>query len=188
MKISALTLIFLAAPVAFAQEHSGEAEHVTPWYLEVTFVAFLALLVFLAIAAKMGAFKAITSALDNRATSIQSQIDEAKTLREEAAKLMADAERKAREADDAAQDIIKRAKSDADTMMKQAKADLDAKVARRETQAEQRIARAEADAASDVRCAAADAATKAARDILSGSSKTDDLFDKALKEIDGRLN
>ena len=188
MKFSALTLTLLAAPMAFAQEHGGEVEHATPWFLEVTFVAFMALLVFLAIAAKMGAFKAITSALDNRAVGIQTQIDEAKTLRDEAAKLMADAERKAKEADAAAQDIIKRAKSDAETMMKQAKADLEAKVARREAQAEQRIARAEADAASDVRRAAADAATKAARDILSGSSKTDDLFDKALKEIDGRLN
>ncbi len=184
MKFSALTLAVLATPLA----HAAETAYATPWYLDVTFVAFMALLVFLAIAARMGAFKAITTGLDNRAAGIQNQINEAKTLRDEAAKLMADAERKAREADDAAHDIVKRAKSDADTMLKQAKADLEAKVTRREAQAEQRIARAEADATSDVRRAAADAATKAARDILSGSSKTDDLFDKALKEIDGSLN
>ena len=184
MKFSILALAVFAAPIATA----AEAEHAAPWYLEVTFVAFMALLVFLTIAIRMGALKAITSALDGRADGIQNQINEAKTLRDEAAKLMADAERKAQEADAAAQDIIARAKTDADTMMKTAKADLEAKVARREAQAEQRIARAEADAASDVRRAAADAATKAAREILSGSEKTDNLFDKALKEIDGRLN
>jgi len=188
MKFSALILIILAAPMAIAQEHGAETTHTEPWYLEVTFVAFMALLVFLLIAARMGAFKAIISGLDNRAAGIQDQINQAKTLRGEAAKLMADAERKAREADASAQEIIKRAKSDADTMMKQAKADLEAKVARREAQAEQRIARAEADAANDVRRAAADAATKAARDILSGSDQADDLFDKALKELDTRLN
>lgn len=182
-------LALMVTPVAFAAETThGEAAHAEPWYLEVTFVAFLALVVFLLIAARLGAFKAVTSALDTRAETIQKQIDEAKALREEAAKLMADAERKAKEADEAAQDVIKRAKVDADNMMKQAKADLAAKVARREAQAEARIQRAETDATNDVRRAAADAATKAARNILSESGKSDDLFEKALKDVETSLN
>lgn len=185
MKFSPLTLALLAAPAAYA---AGGDEKVD-WYLDpTTNTAFLALVVFLLIVAFLGGFKLIATKLDERAAGIQTQIDEAKALRAEASKLMADAERKAKEADEAAQDIVKRAKADAANMMKQAKADLEAKVTRREAQAEQRIARAEADAANDVRRAAADAATKAARDILSGSDTTDSLFDKALKEIDGRLN
>lgn len=184
MKLSVLTIPVLATLPAMA----AETAHATPWFLDTTFIAFCALVIFLFIAGRMGAFKAITSALDNRAANIQKQIDEAKALREEASRLMADAERKAKEADAAAQDIVKRAKSDATRMMKQAKADLEAKVARREAQAEQRIARAETDAANDVRHAAADAATKAAQDVLQNKDKSGDQFDKAIGEIENLLN
>lgn len=161
----------------------------TPWWADQTTAwAMGALVVFLLIVFFVGGFKTILSKLDERADGIQTQIDEARALREEASKLMADAKKKAKEADAAAEDIVKRAKADAAALMKQAKADLKTKVARREAQAEARIARAEADAAADVRRVAADAATEAARSILSGSSETEDLFDGALGEIDKRLN
>ena len=153
-----------------------------------TWVAFAALVVFLAFVWWVGGFKLIFGALDKRADNIRTQLEEAKTLREEASKALAEAERKAKEADALAEDIVKRAKADADAMMKQAKADLESKVARREAQAEARIARAEAEAEAEVRRAAADAATEAAREILSGSKEADGLFDKALGEIEGRLN
>ncbi|MBR9835124.1 MAG: ATP F0F1 synthase subunit B [Alphaproteobacteria bacterium] len=185
MKYSVLTLPVLMALSATAAE---ESEHAAPWFLETTFIATAALVIFLFIAARMGAFKAVTSALDNRAANIQKQIDEAKALREEASRLMADAERKAKDADVAAQQIVARAKTDAERMMQQAKAELEVKVARREAQAEQRIARAEIDATNDVRRAAADAATQAARDVLKGSDKAGDQFDKAMGEIESLLN
>ena len=183
MRIACLTPLLLLAPAAHA------ADDKVAWYADpTTATAFAALVIFLIIVSMVGGFRLIFSKLDERAEGIQSQIDEARALREEAAKLMADAKKKAKEADAAADDIIKRAKADADAMMKQAKADLKAKVARREAQAEARIARAEADAAADVRRVAADAATEAARTILSGSGEASDLFDHALGEIDKRLN
>ncbi|MEM9573018.1 MAG: ATP F0F1 synthase subunit B [Pseudomonadota bacterium] len=183
MRYTVLFAALALTPVAHA------ADEKVAWYADpTTATAFAALVVFLFIVGMVGGYKTILSALDKRADGIQSQIDEARALREEAAKLMAEAKTKAKEADDAAEDIIKRAKADADAMMKQAKADLKAKVARREAQAEARIARAEADAASEVRRVAADAATTAARSILSGTGEADDLFDKALGEIDQRLN
>jgi F-type H+-transporting ATPase subunit b len=194
---SLIALASVLAPVAFAaSEATGKArdEAVGFGYLAygltdtTTVVAFFALVVFLAFVWWVGGFKMICGALDKRAEDIKSQLEEAKTLREEAMKALAEAKTKAAEADAAAEEIVKRAKADADAMMKQAKVDLEAKVTRREAQAEARIARAEADAASDVRKVAADAATEAARTILSGSSEGDDLFEKALKEIDGRLN
>lgn len=178
-----LTLALALAPAAHA------ADEKVAWYADpTTATAFAALVVFLFIVSSVGGFKLILSKLDERADGIQTQIDEARALREEAAKLMADAKKKAKEADEAAEDIIKRAKADSDAMMKQAKQDLKAKVARREAQAEARIARAEADAAAEVRRVAADAATEAARSILSGSGEANDLFDNALGEIDKRLN
>lgn len=184
MRYTLLASTLLLAPMAHAAGDEAVA-----WYADpVTATAMGAMITFLVIVGFVGGFKTIFSKLDARAEGIQSQIDEARALREEAKKLMADAKKKAKEADAAADDIIKRAKADADAMMKQAKADLKAKVARREAQAEARIARAEADAAADVRRVAADAATNAARSILAGSGEADDLFDGALGEIDKRLN
>lgn len=200
MSMKALTLSSFAlftAPVAFAAETVSDKapdEAVGFGYLTygltdtTTWVAFGTLVVFLAFVWWVGGFKMIFGALDKRADAIKAQLDEAKALREEATKALAEAKVKAAEADAAADEIVKRAKADAEAMMVQAKADLEAKVARREAQAEARIARAEADAASDVRKVAADAATEAARSILSGGKEGDDLFDKALAEIDGRLN
>lgn len=153
-----------------------------------THVAFAAFVVFMMIVWWLGGFKAVFGALDKRADNIRTQLDEARQLREEAAKMMAEAEAKAKKAAATADDIVKRAKADAKALMKKAKADLETKVERREAQAEQRIARAEADAMSEVRRAAADAATEAARNILSGSGQSDDLFDAALKDIDKGLN
>lgn len=184
MRYALLTSALFFAPLA----HAAGDEKVA-WYADpTTATAMAALVIFLLIVFFVGGFKTVFSLLDARAEGIQSQIDEARALREEAAKLMADAKKKAKEADAAADDIVARAKADADAMMKQAKADLKAKVARREAQAESRIARAEADAAAEVRRVAADAATNAARSILSESGEAGDLFDRALGEIDQSLN
>ena len=174
----------ILSPAAYA---AGDDTAVA-WYADpVTAVAFAALLVFLMIAGAMGAFKAVFSVLDSRAENIQKQIDDAQALREEAMKLMTDAERRAREADESAKQIVKRAKADAKQLMADAKAELEAKVARREKQAEQRISRAETQAADDVRRAAADAATTALKSILSDPDSQEPAFDKALDEISASL-
>jgi F-type H+-transporting ATPase subunit b len=191
------TLLTLSAPLAFAAE-AADAGHgessasflhlIEPFTDPVTHVAFAAFALFLIIAASMGAFKAVAKALDSRAEDIQKQLDESRTLREEAAAMLADAEKKRAEADATADAMIKQAKADAKLMVEQARKDLADKVARREAQAEARIARAESEAAEDVRRVAANAATQAARDILAGSPKRGDLFEEALGEIDKALN
>ena len=185
-----------SAPLAFAAETSGSAHEsgatfmniVAPFLDPVTHVATAALVVFLIIAAALGAFKAVGKALDDRAGDIQKQLDESRALREEAAAMLAEAERKQKEADQTAEAMIQQAKADAKLMVEQARKDLAEKVARREAQAEARIARAEAEAAQDVRRAAADAATRASKEIISSSSKRGDLFTEALEEIDKALN
>lgn len=155
---------------------------------QTTNVAFLALVVFLLFVWWVGGFKLIFGALDKRADNIKTQLEEATSLRVEAEKRLAEAKQHAKEAEDLADEIVQRAKKDADALMTQAEADLQAKLVRREAQAEQRIARAEAEAETEVRRAAADAATKAAKSVLSNASEASSLFDKALNEIDGRLN
>ncbi|MEO1642780.1 MAG: ATP F0F1 synthase subunit B [Pseudomonadota bacterium] len=193
--LAALTV--LTTPIALAADGYSDKPrdeavgfgYLTYGFTDVTtMVALAALVVFLTFVWYVGGFKLIFGTLDKRAETIRTQLEEAKTLREEAAKALAEAERKAKEADELAEDIVKRAKADAEAMMKQAQVDLEAKVERREAQAEARIARAEAAAAADVRRAAADAATKAARTLISKADDGDDLFDKALSEIETRLN
>ncbi|MEM1391621.1 MAG: ATP F0F1 synthase subunit B [Pseudomonadota bacterium] len=192
-----ISLSAIAVPAALAADSYSDKPrdeavgfgYLTYGFTDVTtMVALAALIVFLIFVWYVGGFKLIFGALDNRTETIRKQLEEAKTLREEAAKALAEAERKAKEADELADDIVKRAKADAEAMMKQAQVDLEAKVERREAQAESRIARAEADAEAEVRRAAADAATQAARTIIAKADDSDELFDKALSEIESRLN
>ena len=93
MRYALLASALLLTPAAHA---AGDEK--TPWWADLTtFTAFSALVIFLSIVAFVGGFKLIFSKLDERAEGIQSQIDEARALREEATKLMADAKKKAKE-------------------------------------------------------------------------------------------
>ena len=191
-----LSLAAASAPVALAAPaeeggHGGTTGFgnlVAPFLDPATNFAFAAFVVFLLIAFSMGAFGYITKSLDDRAAGIKKQLDESRQLREEATAALAEAERRQKEADQAAEEMIKQAKADAKMMVEQARKDLAEKVARREAQAEARIARAEAEATDDVRRAAADAATRASKDIVAGSSKGGELFSEALGEIEKALN
>lgn len=193
MKIAMKRLLILStslvalAPMAFA---AGES-HGPAWLPEflshpATNVAFFALVIFLLIMWRIGGFKALAGGLDKRADAIQAQLNEAKDLREAAAKLLADAERKQVQAEKDAAGIVEQAKKDAALLMADQRAALAAKLERREAIAEARIAQAENEAAAEVRRAAADAATAAARDILVRNSD-DDIFERAAQDIENAL-
>lgn len=174
--------------VAFAAGGGEGAPNPFAGFLDpTTNVAFFAMVVFLLIAWRMGAFKALTGALDKRAEGIASQIAEATALREAAAKTLAEAERRRREADEQADQIIAQAKTDSKLMIQEAREALAERVKRREKQAEERIARAEAEATAEVRNLAADAAIAAARTLLAKDTSVDQ-FDVAVGEIDRALN
>jgi len=180
-----------ASAVAYAAE-DGHASHYPSWVPEflthdATNVAFVAMVVFLLIMARVGGFKAITSGLDNRAEAIKTQLDEAKDLREAAAKMLADAERQQKQTDKDAKAIVEQAKKDAEILMQEARTNLAQRMERREALAETRIKQAESEATAEVRRAAADAATKAAQSILAEKSGVDQ-FEAAAKEIEKALN
>lgn len=185
--VSVLVLALAAAPLAHAAEGGFLGGLAYAARDPVTFVAFLSMVAFLAIAARMGAFKAIFGGLDARATRIRSELEEAASLREQAAEALALAERRAQDADKEAEAIIEQAKRDAKAMLEEARRDLADKIARREAQAEARIARAEAEAASEVRRAAANAATEAARRILAEETSVDQ-FEAAARDIERALS
>ncbi|WP_316861358.1 F0F1 ATP synthase subunit B [uncultured Cohaesibacter sp.] len=131
-----------------------------------TIWAFVGLLIFLAILIKMGVPGTIGKALDKRAKAIEDELDQARRLREEAQALLAEYQRKAREAESEAEEIIMLAKREAEVMEKEAQAKIAEFVKRRTKQAEDKIAQAEASAVGEVKDAATDLAVKAAEKIL----------------------
>ena len=185
------TLSTLAALPAFAEtEGHGEGFMGGLAYAAtdpVTFTAFLALVVFLLIAARMGAFKTVLGGLDSRSSAIAAELEDARNLRERAAEALAHAERRQQDADKEAEAMIDQAKADAKQIMAEARKDIADRLVRREALAEARIARAEAEATEQVRRAAADAAISAARRILSDDTGVDQ-FDSAARDIDRALS
>src|SRR5215510_13484471 len=135
-----------------------------------TWVA-LAFVLFVGVLGYLGVHRMITKSLDDRADHIKAELDEARKLKDEAAELLAEYQRKRESAEAEAQDIIAGAKAEAERLATEAKSRIEEFVARRTAMAETKIAQAETQAAADVRSAAAEAAAAAAEKILSVESK-----------------
>jgi len=154
-------------------------------WVALAFVLFLGLLVY------VGAHRRITDALDHRQARIKAELDEARRLREEAQALLAEFERKGREAEGEAAAIIAGAAAEAQRLAVEAKARMEDFVARRTKMAETKIAQAEAQALADVRSAAADAAVIAAEKILTSAAKgkvAEDLLAQGIEDVRKKFN
>ena len=139
----------------------------------------------------LGIHRTLLKALDHRAERIKAELDEARRLKEDAAKLLAEYKSKRSSAEREAEEIIANAKAEAERIGVEAKAKMEDFVARRTKSAESKIALAEAQAVADVRSAAANAAVTAASTILSQSVKgsvADDLMAKGIAEVRAKLN
>jgi F-type H+-transporting ATPase subunit b len=129
------------------------------------FWVLISLVILIALIWKPAA-RSITSALDERAVRIRNELDEARSLRDEAERLLADYRRREREAATEAEAIVTHARQEAERLAAQAAHDLEQSLARRQRLAEERIAQAEARAAAEVRGAAVDTAIAAAREVI----------------------
>jgi F-type H+-transporting ATPase subunit b len=151
----------------------------------------IAFLCFLGLLAYLGVHRKLIDSLDHRQARIKGELDEAKRLREEARALLADFERKGREAESEAAAIIASAKAEAERLATEAKARMEDFVTRRTKMAETKIAQAEAQALADVRSAAADAAVTAAEKILSAAAKGKvavDLLTQGIEDVKKKFN
>ena len=158
---------------------------------EAEFWVALGFIVFLGLLGYIGVHKKIGKALDDRGARIKAELEEARKLREEAAQLLADYQRKRQEAEGEAQGIIAGAQAEAERMAADAKTKVEEFVARRTKLAEAKIAQAEAQATADVRAAAAEAAISAAEKILAQETKGklgDDLVAQGIADLSKRLN
>jgi F-type H+-transporting ATPase subunit b len=139
----------------------------------------------------LGIHRTVLKALDHRSDRIKAELDDARRIKDEAAKLLAEYQTRRASAEREAQDIIASAKAEAERIAAEAKTKMEDFVARRTKTAESKIALAEAQALADVRAAAANAAVTAASTILSQSVKgqiADDLVAKGITEVREKLN
>lgn len=160
-------------------------------FAEPEFWVAVAFVILMGVFAYFGIHRTVLKTLDHRRDRIKAELDDARRLKEEAAKLLAEYEARAATAEKEAQDIIAGAKAEAERIAAEAKTKMEDFVARRTKTAESKIALAEAQALADVRAAAANAAVAAASAILSQSVKgdvADDLLTKGIAEVRSKLN
>src|ERR1700757_1336235 len=139
----------------------------------------------------LGVHRTVLKALDNRSARIKAELDDARRLKDEAAKVLAEYRARRASAEKEAADIIASARTEAERIAAEAKTKMEDFVARRTKTAESKIALAEAQAVADVRAAAADAAVTAATTLLSQSVKgqgADALLAKGIAEVRQKLN
>jgi F-type H+-transporting ATPase subunit b len=133
---------------------------------EPEFWVAVSFFLFLGVVTYFGAHKKIASALDARAASIAKELEEARHLREEAEKVLADYRSKQGEIEHEVKEIIRLAATEAEVFAAETRRSVHEHFERRIKLAEDKIARAETEALREVRSAAADAAVAAAQTVI----------------------
>ncbi len=160
-------------------------------FFEPEFWVAVAFVILMGVFAYFGIHRTVLKTLDHRSERIKAELDDARRLKEEAAKLLAEYKARHASAEREAQDIIASAKAEAERIASEAKTKMEDFVTRRTKTAESKIALAEAQALADVRSAAVDAAVTAASTILSQSVKgsvADELLAKGIAEVRAKLS
>lgn len=160
-------------------------------FLSAEFWVLVSFVVFMAIVAYLRVPRLISKALDDRANKIRQELDDARRLREEAQTLLADYQRKAREAEDEARGIIDQARREAEALEAETERKLQESLERRTKLAEEKIARAEAQAVNEVRSRAIDVAVSATEAILrekTAGEKGNALIEEGIRKLASRLN
>jgi F-type H+-transporting ATPase subunit b len=163
----------------------------TAIFFEAEFWVGTAFVIFLILIWHAGAHKSIASGLDEHSKRASRELEEARRLKEEATALLAEYQKKKREAESEAQAIVAQAKVEAEEIAAEAKTRMEEFVARRTKMAESKIAQAEVQALADVRAAAAEAAVKASEKVLADTVKgkvANDLLTTAIRDVKTRLD
>jgi F-type H+-transporting ATPase subunit b len=155
------------------------------FWVAVSFFIFLGGIVYL------GVHKKLAAALDARAAAIAKELEEAKHLREEAEKVLADYKRKQGDAAKEVEAIISLAKKEAEELAAETRSSMAEHFERRMKLAEDKIARAEAEALREVRIAAAEAAVAAAQSVIAAKltpETADKLVTQGIAALKTKLN
>lgn len=153
------------------------------WYV-FSFVIFALILI------KVG-LPALNAMLDDRIEQIKKDLEESENLRVEAQEMLAQYQRKHRDAVQEAEAILKTAKDNAKNYKKQAEAELKELMDRREQQLEERLSRMQQNAMNEIQAHAAELSIQTAREIIVQNldKKTNTaLVDKAIEDIKGNIH
>jgi F-type H+-transporting ATPase subunit b len=179
-------ILALAASPAFAA--SGKpffSLHNTDFVVSIGFLVFVGVLLRYKVPGK------IAGLLDARAAQIKAELEEARTLRDEAKTLLASYEKKQKDVLEQSDRIVASAKEEAMNAAAQAKADLKTAIARRLAAAEDQIASAEAAAIREVREKAISVAVAAAGDVLAKQMTAEGAaasIDSAIAQVEAKLH
>lgn len=135
-------------------------------HIDATFIALVGFVLFFVLLIYLKIPGMVLNMLDQRSQAIAKELHEARRLREEAEKLLADYQAKRAAAEAEAKTIVDSAKEQAVAVAEETRVSMQAAMARREKQAEDRIKSAETKAADEVRAAAAEAAISAAERMI----------------------
>jgi F-type H+-transporting ATPase subunit b len=178
------SLALLAASPAWAAG-GGLSLTNTDFVVFLAFVLFIGILFYFKVPGLLGGM------LDKRASDIKSELDEAKSLRDEAQALLASYERKQRDVQEQADRIVSAAKEEARVAAEQARADLAVSLERRMAAAEEQIANAQAAAIKDVRDQSVVIAVAVARELIAKqmtAAEGNSLIDGAIAEVEAKLH
>jgi F-type H+-transporting ATPase subunit b len=185
LRMSAIALLIASPAFAAVEGKPFFSLYNTDLIVLAAFIIFVGILLYAKVPAKLTAF------LDARGVSVQSELNDARRLREEALQLYAEFERKQTEVKEQAARIVEKAKADAELVAEQTKAEIEASITRRLKAAEDQIGSAEAAAIRDVREKATNIAIAAAGDLLAkqmDATRSDALVSRAIASIETRLH
>jgi F-type H+-transporting ATPase subunit b len=158
---------------------------------EPEFWVAVSFFIFVGVVFYFGVHKKIASFLDARAAMIAKELDEARRLREEAEKVLADYRRKQGDAVSEAQAIVDLAAKEAEEFSAETRTSVKEHFDRRMKLAEEKIARAEQDAVREVRSVAVDAAVAAAQSLISEKltvERAEKLVADSIQTLNSKLN
>jgi F-type H+-transporting ATPase subunit b len=182
--ILSIIIASLANPV-FAASGPFISLSNTNFVVLLAFLLFVGLLIYLKVPGKLNGM------LDERAKGIQSELDEARSLREEAQSILAEYERKQKEVQNQADQIVANAKEEAKIAASVAKENLKASIKRRLASAEDQIISAQTAAIKEVKDTAVTVAVAAAKDVISLgmiTSHANELIEAAIKDANGKFH
>lgn len=133
----------------------------------------------------------LMQALDEKSAEIANELAEAKALRDEAEKVLADYDAQRKQAEKQAEEIVAQAKETAQRTAAEARDAMQAAMERRAKQAEDKIARAEEQLQKEVRTAIASLAVDAAAHLVAtgmSDAAAQKLVDANISDIGTSLN
>lgn len=155
------------------------------FFVAVSFFTVIGAFIYLKLPSKL------MQTLDEKSAEISKELDDAKALRAEAEKVLADYEAQRKQAETQAEQIIADAKNMAEKTAAEAGEAMQAAMERRSKQAEEKIARAQESLEKEVRAAITALAIDAAAHLVADGMSDDmaqKLVDDNIAELADRLN